>query len=221
MAGQKISRTVKDVEGIFLLKLRPNSINYGDQFALDDPYGSDLLGDGYIKSFLRGNYQTNFQGRVQDEPPRIGYLFVDAVDPTSGLRIRYTGHSEEPWLTDKKYLKGYIRFVLDRAPTTAAPPRYGVTYDDISTKEERELWIAGSSLKVIDLHTNEVIAERVGYMLDRSQGSLDGGRSPWLFAADEACPKFVKYGSNVSAPAFASQPRQTDDFVEKVLIPKN
>jgi len=111
--------------------------------------------------------------------------------------------------------------VLDRAPAKAAAPRYGVTYDDISTREEREYWIAGSSLKVIDLYTDEVIAERKGYMIDRSQGSLAGGRSPWLLAADEACPKFAKYGSNVGAPAFASQPRQTQDFVEKVLIPKN
>jgi len=41
-AGEKIYRTVDDVEGIFLMKLRPSEINYGEQFKMDDPYGRDL-----------------------------------------------------------------------------------------------------------------------------------------------------------------------------------
>lgn len=219
-AGEKIYRTVNDVDGIFLLKLRPNTINYADQFALDDPYGNDLIGDGYIESFIRGSFQTNHQGRKQDGPPRIGYQFVDVIRPTDGLRHRYTGHAEEPWLTDKAYLEGYIKFVLRHEPTNAPAPRYGVTYDDISTAEERAYWIAGSSLKVIDLANNELIAERVGYMMDAAQGSRAGGRSPWLFAADNACPAFSKYGDLERAPAFASQARQAQVFVEKVLLPK-
>jgi hypothetical protein len=86
-----------------------------------------------------------------------------------------------------------------------------VTYDDISTREERDFWIAGSSLKVIDLQTNEVIAERIGYMMDRGQGNDSGGRAPWLFAADHACPMFApQHGA-------AFQTYQTRKFVEKVL----
>jgi hypothetical protein len=30
-------------------------------------------------------------------------------------------------------------------------------------------------LKVIDLQTNEVMAERIGYMMDRGQGDISGG----------------------------------------------
>jgi hypothetical protein len=69
-------------------------------------------------------------------------------------------------------------FVLDKVPRSRPHPRYGVTYDDISTREERDYWIAGSSLKVIDLQTNEVMAERIGYMMDRGQGDTEeaGGR---------------------------------------------
>lgn len=103
------------------------------------------------------------------------------------------------------------------------PPRYGVTYDDISTREEREYWIAGSSLKVIDMQTNEIIAERIGYMVDWAQGSRAGQRSPWLFAADNACPGFQW---NLNFPVTRSngggssqQPGQTITFVEKVLKP--
>lgn len=111
-------------------------------------------------------------------------------------------------------------FMLDKAPTIGPRPRYGVTYDDISTHEEREYWIAGSSLRVIDLQTNEVIAERIGYMVDWAQGSQAGARSPWLFAADNACPDFNRNNvRRVPGPGFSAQAGQTIDFVEKVLKP--
>ena len=89
-----------------------------------------------------------------------------------------------------------------------------VTYDDISTHEDRTFWIAGSSLKVIDLQTNEVIAERVGYMVDRGQGNQSGGRSPWSYAPYSACPSFV------TAPSGApNQLWQTRNFVHRILKP--
>ena len=222
-AGEKIYRTVDDVEGIYLLKIRPVGTNYGDQFELDDPYGHDSSGDMYILNFLRGFYHQRTGDLVPGAPLQRGYLYVEAVDPADGLRYRYTPKVEEPWQTNKAYSKGYTRFVFDKVAATGAAPRYGVTYDDISTHEERELWIAGSSLKVLDLQTNELIAERVGYMIDVGQGSRAGGRSPWLFAADDACPGFQfnplrpltqAYGGGSSA-----QPGQTLIFLEKVLKP--
>ena len=95
-----------------------------------------------------------------------------------------------------------------------------IAYDDISTREERDYWIAGSSLKVIDLKTNEVIAERIGYMMDWAQGSRVGGRSPWLFAADNACPDFHRFRTpSVQTNGASNQSWQTLDFVEKVLKP--
>jgi hypothetical protein len=182
---------------------------------MDDSYGRDLEGEGYIESFIRGEFQATHTGVMRlGSPQYIGYLYVDALNPADGKRYRYTGRIEEPWQRDKSYLKGYTRFVLDKVPALSPAPRYGVTYDDISTREERDYWIAGSSLKVIDLKTNEVMAERIGYMMDRGQGSSSGGRSPWLFAADHACPVFsTHHGSTV-------QPYQTLVFVEKVLKPK-
>jgi len=105
-------------------------------------------------------------------------------------------------------------YVLERTPAKGPQPRYGVTYDDISTREERDYWIAGSSLRVVDLHTNEIIAERVGYMVDWAQGSTVGGRSPWLLAADNACPEFSpRHGAT-------SQMFQSIRFVNKSLKSK-
>ena len=92
-------------------------------------------------------------------------------------------------------------------------------FDDISTHEDRQHWIAGSSLKVIDLETDDVIAERIGYMVDRAQGSRAGNRSPWLFAADTACPDFHRNPNSSIRNGAAAQMGQTLDFVEQVLRP--
>jgi len=224
-AGEKIYRTADKVEGIFLIKLRPKGINYGDQYRMDDPYGFDVTGDGYITNFLLGrnaNGSLVEQGKV-----RSGYLYVEAQDQQDGKRYRYTGSMK---VVGKKEATAYnvqielkrnpnydlniYAFVLDKTPATGPQPRYGVTYDDISTREERDYWIAGSSLKVIDLKTNEVMAERIGYMMDRGQGSTAGGRSPWLLAQNDACPQFpTAPGGNRVAIT------QTRNFVEKILDP--
>ncbi|GAB4088975.1 hypothetical protein [Hydrogenophaga soli] len=218
-AGEKIHKTVDNVEGIYLLKLR-TSTNFGNQFDLTDPYGDDSIGKQYILNFLQGFYHQRKQPVVAGSPPRIGYAYVEATDPEDGVRYRYTGRIEEPWQTNKAYLEGYKRFVMDKVPAPGPAPRYGVTYDDISTREEREHWIAGSSLKVIDLQTNEVIAERIGYMVDWAQGSNAGGRSPWLFAADNACPGFQWNPRFPVRNASGEQAGQTLIFVEKVLKPR-
>ncbi|MDQ1816222.1 hypothetical protein RBA41_23255 [Massilia sp. CCM 9210] len=216
LAGEKIYKTVDDVEGVFILKIRPVKTDLSDQFELHDPYGRDFRGDFYVRSFLHGAYaveNNRLEKLPADFPPHIAYAFAEAIDAVDGKRYRYTGKVEEPWLTDKSYLKGHKRFVFERSLATGPAPRYGVTYDDISTRFEREHWIAGSSLKVIDLHTNEVIAERIGYLFDSGQGSKIGGRVPWLWAANNSCPSFG------SEHAFTAQLDQAAIFVEKVLRP--
>ncbi len=226
-AGEKIYRTADKVEGIFLMKLRPKDINYGDQYKLDDPYGRDLGGEGYIESFVRGSFQASTSGTpAPGSPPRLGYRYVEAVDPQDGKRYRYTGAVREVTRISSPLIGGdgkpfkTTAFVLDKTPATGPQLRYGVTYDDISTREDRDYWVAGSSLKVIDLKTNEVMAERIGYMMDRGQGSTAGGRSPWLLAANNACPSFFR-NPNLPPNGHGSraQARQSADFVEKVLKP--
>jgi hypothetical protein len=225
-AGEFIKRTVDDVEGVYLLKLRSSGINRGNQFDMDDPYGRDLGGDGYFHVFLRGSEMRDTSHRPGD-PPHIGYRYVEAVDHKDGKRYRYTGEVREVMHTSSILMGGDGKttfrskeFVLDKTPVFGPSPRYGVTYDDISTRDDRELWIAGSSLKVIDLKKNEVIAERIGYMMDRGQGANGGGRSPWLMAADNACPDFHRFPNPVvRSPGSSAQIRQTQDFVEKVLHP--
>lgn len=211
-AGVFIHRTAENVEGVFLMKLRPQEINHGNQYAMDDPYGRDHGGDIFVQSMLRG-FNTPPSKPTAYTPLRLGYHYVEALDPKDGKRYRYTGRIEEPWRSDSRYSKDYKRFVLDKIPASGLMPRYGVTFEDISTHEERNYWIAGSSLKVIDLQTNEVMAERIGYMMDRGQGNTNSGRSPWLFAADNACPAFI------ATHGASGQPGQTELFTAKVLKP--
>lgn len=232
-AGEKIYRTAENVEGIYLLKLRPEGINYGEnkeqQFRLDDPYGHDSTGNDYIKSFL---YGRNERGHLVAIGPVAtkGYRYVEAIDLKDGQRYRYTGSVKTVGKQDANayniqvelkrnpnYDLNIYAFVLDKTPAPGQPPRYGVTYDDISTHEERAYWIAGSSLKVIDLKTNEVMAERIGYMLDRGQGNNGGGRSPWLLAANHACPSFKPV--EATQPGFSYQVDQSRKFVERILKP--
>jgi hypothetical protein len=233
-AGVKIARTVDDVEGVFLLKVRPESeeTNYADQFRMNDPYGHDSAGDWFIKKFFLETYlfanryaSAKMTAFIRDNYK--GYRWVEAIDPKDGKRYRYTGAIKAVGKQDvtaynvqvelkrnPNYDLNIYNFVLEKSPATGEPPRYGVTYDDISTREEREYWIAGSSLKVVDSKTGEVIAERIGYMMDWAQGSRAGGRSPWLLAADNACPAFPGTPSS-----HAEQNDQTRYFVVRVLKP--
>ena len=235
-AGEKIHKNVENVEGVYLLKIRPTARNYGDQFRLDDPYGKDLGGLGYIETFVRDSYKEGHSGTPLpgSEPPPVGYSYVEAIDPQDGQRYRYTGAKKAVRRKDvnapgvqfelrrnSSYDLNIYEFVLDKSLAAGSVPRYGVTYDDISTHEEREYWIAGSSLRVIDRQTNEVIAERVGYMMDWAQGSGAGGRSPWLWAFENACPGFKKNPNRLAGPAGASTGYQAVRFVEKVLKPSS
>lgn len=221
-AGERIYKTVKDVEGVFLVKLRPSVINYSDQFRLDDPYGRDYLGEGYIKGFLKAHHElraeaARLKGYAFTPREQVGYAFVEADNPSDGKRHRYTAIIEQPGKTDPQYFEDYLRVVMKSHPSSDEPPRYGVIFEDISTTKDRQYWIAGSSLKVVDLLTKEVIAERIGYMIDPGQGNRGsgGGRSPWLIAAHHACPAFK--GPNPASP----QGGQTAIFVEKVLRPSS
>jgi hypothetical protein len=235
-AGEFIYRTAENVEGIFLLKLRPDGVNYRDQYRMDDPYGSDGWGDDYIKSFFLEQmlFVNRYQSPEMLEKIRHdnrGYRYVDTVDPKDGKRYRYTGSIKIVGKQDtaarniklamsknSNYDLNIYSYVLDRAPASDPAPRYGITYEDISTREERDYWIAGSSLKVIDLETNEVIAERIGYMMDRGQGNESSGRAPWLFAADNACPSFRPSSvKRISATVYRHG--QTRKFVTKVVQP--
>lgn len=222
-SGVRITRTDSDVRGILLMKVRPDDYRFANQYEFHDPYGRDIGGDGYIETFLRDN---NKEARPPHAQGREGYEFVDVITPADGQRQRYTAS----WVPDGRmdanapdvrreleldpnFDLTIYRLRLHSRPAPEPPPRYGLTYDDLSTYEQRSLWIAGSSLRIIDLHTNEVIAERIGFLVDPARGSEAGARSPWLAAASFACPEFP------GRPGAVGQRQQAATFAKKVLTP--
>ncbi|RYD50506.1 MAG: hypothetical protein EOP52_13995 [Sphingobacteriales bacterium] len=117
-------------------------------------------------------------------------------------------------------MRGQLKFVLERELIQMRSARYGVEFSDVSTREDRNYWIAGSSLKVIDLERQLEMGERVGYMVDWAQGSKAGGRSPWLFAAENACPEFSADFPQIEKPVRhvnRLQFYQSKRFVQKIL----
>ena len=202
-AGEKVTRTVENVDGVLWLKLRPTETNYSDQFKLDDPFGKDCAAEECIRFLLRATKGLELDPK-KELPHHSGYRFVETRDPRDGVLYRYTLRLDRPSDHDPTWAPSLIRPELDREVISQTTAHYALTWDDISSREDREHWIAGGSLKVIDQQTNEVIAERVGYMVDQGQGSEAGFRSPWSEAIWTACPAF---------PSSPSHPRPMRDYV--------
>lgn len=204
-AGEKIRRTADNVEGLLLMELRPDTVNLSDQYELDDPYGRDFGGEEYISRFMWGN---NGNGTFTLDHKRGAFRFVEVADAKTKAVTRYRG------VLVPRPIGTVFDIRLEPDKSTVRKARYAIHWADLSTREDRDYWIAGSLLQVIDLDTNQVIAERIGYMFDSGLGAQGGGRSPWAFAAHNACPPFDKSGSG--NPVKSSRSRE---FVLRVLRP--
>lgn len=204
-AGEKITKKINDVDGVLWMKWRKGITGKEDrQFELNDPYGRDCWDEDCIRYLLR---ETNSLGKWPQEAEKHtkGFRFVDSRDPRDGRLYRYTGRMSD------------VEFELQKTEIMESDAHYGVIWDDISTREDREKWIAGSSLKVIDLQTKEVLAERIGYMMDSLQGSTAHFREPWGYAVQNACPKFSQLSE--TDPRRIRNYLETPNFVFKTLIP--
>ena len=240
VAGIKIYKTVPDVEGVLLMKIRPERTDR----ELADPnwpgaaFGREARGNGYIESFLGSEHRVvENDGSLHRErgyisppsfPPKLnyipgrrvelpGYRWVEVPDPKDGQRYRYTG-SEKPsgkknpqaykaeLEKDPNYDMNVYRWSLDKTPSPSkTPPRYAVTFEDHVIPEERALWVASSTVKVLDLKTNEVLGEMTIYAMSYIHAPRHS--MPWL--NHSVCPV---------VPGTDSQ--DTRKFVDQILIPK-
>ncbi len=233
VAGIRIHKTVPDVEGLLLMKIRPNRSDR----ELADPnwpgaaFGRESRGDDYIGSFLgserrvrqddgtlsptRGHIGTD---KRQGDLP--GYRWVEVIDPKDGQRYRYTGSNK---ITGKKdanafnvqlelkknpnYDMNVYNWSLDKAPSPGkTPPRFAVTFEDHVIPEERALWVASSTVKVLDLETGEVLGEMTRYAISYIHSPVRS--MPWL--NHSICPTMNMTGDL----------HGTRKFVDQILIPK-
>jgi hypothetical protein len=141
-----------------------------------------------LKLFIRGRPTVPTKIAEPIDPPNVvTYRFVEIADESGKGFYRYTTSMAKE-VSERITRNGGGTVPLTQMPTQTRAAKYGITWDDISTPADRENWIAGGSLKVIDLQTNEVIGEHIGYMFDRGLGNTSGGRSPWSSARSNACP---------------------------------
>jgi hypothetical protein len=213
-AGEFIDKTVPDVKGVVWMKWRPLTISLNDQFEKNDPYGHDCGGEECFEELLVATEGVDlpYQGEYL-RPYGTGYEFIEVRHPTDGRLYRYRLRLYRVHDRDPRAVESAVRSELLKEPIQATTAQFGVTWDDLSTHEDRENWITGGTLSVVDLKTNQVIAKRVGYMMDKGLGNKAGFRSPWGFAEDYACPaKVDDQGKRISVGF-------TRRFTFKVLQP--
>ena len=188
-AGEKIYRTADNVDGILLLKVRGDDEKYQsnrynplkDQMWEDAAVESESRRENYIKSFLPSR-------------SNVFYSYVDVLQKDQSV-TRYMAWSKNgSWIVDKQ--------------TNPHPrARYAVTYENDISWENRKHWIAGTTIKVIDTQTNELMAEKTMYAFVPELGysKFEQNPNPW--------------GRGMRCPDENSYEQKTVIFVSKVLIP--
>ncbi|WP_265302723.1 hypothetical protein [Verminephrobacter eiseniae] len=213
-AGEKVYKTVEDVEGVLLQEVWPNS---GDSDWHDPHWSNAGLprqygAESYIQSFImfehqshppqRGYLNTKDRGAHDWYKTLPGYAFVD-VKESDGFVYRYRPVPPAP-----PELKS-----MSRERLSGATARYAISFRGITVNPaDRDQWVAGMTVLITDTQNNEVIAEKTWYSFERGFGSKSGWRSPWLFAI--TCP-----ATNGGKPERSSA-YETRFFVDQVLKPQ-
>lgn len=233
VASEKIYRTVPNVEGIVLLRVRPERTDkeLADLMWPGAAFALESRGDGFINSFLGYEHSSSPEGKPVTPENRgyitidrrsnslPGYRYVDVIDATDGMRYRVTGSHKAvrkqdtsapnvqlAMKNDPNYDLNVYEWSLEKLPARNSAPRYGVTFEDHVVPEERALGVASSTVKVIDLKTDEVLGEMTRYAWGSTLPS-SYNPTPWLTA--RVCP-------SKTAGAGAA----TRQFVDQILIPK-
>jgi hypothetical protein len=209
--GDKIYKTVANVQGVFQMRARkpesyvkPDGTSYyaiSDQYGMDDPYGRAQGDHEEVGEYV--GFSTIFP----ESPPRgkQGYWFIEQM-PKGGHSVG--GLFRRNYLVIAKYSKDASNpiFMTQQKEVSKLKSHYGYLTEDLTTKEMRDKWIGAGRIKVIDLHTNEVLAERKGYF--RAGGDLlPPGADRWTDSG--------AYHQNRICPSDSS----IWGFLHKVLMP--
>ena len=204
-AGEKVYRTVEDVEGVLLLNVRPGKTN-SDYYDPNWP-GAALpredSGTDYINTFI--NWEK------QQFPGRRGIISGDPEEGPSWLVV-LPGYS----YVDVKESDGIYRYRLKqlggndllREASPSNPARYAVSYRNLVDPADRAHWVAGTVVTITDTLNHQVIAEMTWYSFEPGFGSRAGARMPWRFSIQCPSHEGVWMGG------------QTRMFVDQVLKPK-
>lgn len=220
-AGEKIYRTVDDVDSLMLLKVRPKLEfqDYADPMLPGAAMAGESAGDSYIQTFLGVELNDHLPGHrgsiaLEENSPLPRYHYVEAVDPTDGKRYRYFANMKRVEFIDSSNGKpnSSESMGVDRKLADGAPPQYAVDYEDIVNASDRKMWIAGTTIRVMDQKNGEVLGEYTTYAMDAGMGTTNGTRAPWEYASS--------HGSMRCPHVKGSTGSHTRYFVDRVLKPK-
>lgn len=207
---------IENVESILLLKVRPKStgIDWKDQYWPGAALGPEASEGMYILNFLwdrdwdASNDNKKPQWRIKREIGGNGirmFRYVEVFDPENGKSERVTARRTK---AEQDGVNVLVGFELVREPISKPSSRFAVTFEDDVDPENRKHWLAGTTIKVLDTKTNEVIGEQQYWALDTGFGSTNQ-RSPWQ-TFPMTCPKTKTVDTGW----------ETHHFVEKILKAK-
>lgn len=183
-AGEKIYKTFTGVKSVLVVKPLPPATEKDlfDQYWMGDPYSNTSTVEREKLHALRLLGRTSVARRTGGE----GFEFFEIRDDRSGkafAEIRKSATSPY-WV------------VTNSAPEQRS--NFGVSWNDISSAADRTYWVAASKLQIFDIRTNEVVAERVGFMIEAGFGSRSGQRRPWQSSHSEknTCPPVSTSGDS-------------------------
>lgn len=187
-AGEKIYKTYIGVKSVLVIKPLPPATEKDlfDRYWYGDPYSDATPWNQ--RAELAASRLAWSNGPISPTERGGGFDFVESViSAKEGER--------------KKFIKySYPKGARDHTGEFIESPvsRFAISWEDISTSEDRKYWVAASRLRAIDLADNTIVAERIGFLIEAGFGSTSGGRRPWLAARGlgqngRSCPDVHDY----------------------------
>lgn len=193
-SGEKIYKTYGGVKSVLIVKPLPPATDrdHFDQFWYGDPYSASAHSQ---RGMLEAAILASPDAPVAYNQLGRGFDFVELERSAPNDFIKYYY---------PQGVRDYIGQAINRPVS-----RFSISWEDISTPEDRKYWVAGSRLLVIDLSDNSVVAERVGYFIETGFGSTAGQRRPWL----------TSRGPSSTCPSIRNGNYEDRWFILKVLNP--
>jgi len=221
LAGTIVHRKVVGVDSVLFQEPRTD-VTAKDLW--DPGFRGDVYGGMDISSYSTGGEwsllgtfltQPTWDNLFWPKPARDVYLRYPQVEVAATIE-RTPGYFRYNAVPNKAGLHFTKEFT--REPSS----RYAVRWEDISTSEDRKHWIAGSKWTILDIKSGEVLAERIGYAIDRAQGQRPSGPTG---NAGEGLPAWARAGHKQYSMKLHPNacPQKTDlynlEFVRSALEP--
>jgi hypothetical protein len=182
-AGEFIYKTVENVEGLYMMRLRKRTTDYELEhlYALEDPYGEVSGENDHPEEYF-----------VQ---PAIGkYQFLEMPGQQVGVKYQryYRDSGAHPGREYQTAIDGHfvrVPYIVAEKQVDKLQSKQGFTWRGIVRSHDRELGIAGSELILLDLQTNEVLGVRRGYI---RTGSIRNNLTGVWWLTGQTCPKITR-----------------------------